>query len=426
MNLALMFIMLILLLLLGVPIAYSIGGAGIVFIMLQNPVFILTAPQRVWSGVNSFTLIALPLFMLAGELMNYSGLSKRLINFSEVLVKPIKGSLAEVNVVANLIMGGISGSSVADASALGSVLIPEMEKKGYSKGFSAGLSVASSTMGMIIPPSIPMIMYSMVSGASIAKLFLSGLIPGILIAIIQVIMVRIIEKKRGYLPAQRKIPFSEVLQISKDGIFAILMPLFIVFSIAFGIATPSESAAIAVLYALIIGFLAYRELTMRDVVKALKKTASMSSSIMIIGGYTSIFTWILAIEQVPTAISNFLISSHIPAFLVFLLFDILLLILGTFLDVTPCILLITPIFLPALRSLGMNEIQFGAVLIVGMAIGLVTPPVGMCLFVGSKLSGLKISEVFKEAAPFLICNVIVLLLVTFIPFISLWLPGLFG
>jgi tripartite ATP-independent transporter DctM subunit len=426
MNLAIMFIALIVLLILGVPIAYSLGGSGILYLLLQNPTFLLTMPQRVWSGTNNFIIIAMPLFMLAGELMNHGGLTRRLIDFSMLLVKPIHGGLGEVNVISNMICGGISGSSVADASALGSILIPEMVRKGYSNGFSAGLTVASATMGMIIPPSIPMLMYAMVSGASVGKLFLAGVIPGILIAATQVVMTRIISKRRGYIQAPRKMPMREMLEVSKNGIFAILMPVFIIISIAFGIATASESAGIAVLYALILGFLLYRELKAKDVVKALKKTAIMSSSIMIIGGFTMIFTWILAVEQVPVAISNFLLASHIPTLVVFFFLDVLILFLGTFLDVTPCILLVAPILMPVMRQFGMNEIQFGAVLIVGLAIGLVTPPVGMCLFVGSKISGLSIMKIFKEALPFLICNTIVLFLVTFVPQISLWLPQLIG
>lgn len=426
MNLAIMFIALAVFLILGVPIAYSLGGAGILYLILQNPVFLLTMPQRVWSGTNNFILIAMPLFMLAGEFMNYGGLSHRLIDFSMLLVRPIHGGLGEVNVISNMILGGISGSSVADASALGSILIPEMVKKGYSNGFSTGLTVASATMGMIIPPSIPMLMYAMVSGASVGKLFLAGAIPGILIGVTQILMTRIISKRRGYIQALRKMPVREMLEVSKNGIFAILMPVFIVFSIAFGIATASESAGIAVLYAFVLGFFVYRELKMKDVLKALKRTAIMSSSIMIIGGFTMIFTWILSVEQIPRAISNFLLASHISAPVVFFLFDVLILFLGTFLDVTPIILLIAPILMPVMRQFGMNEIQFGAVLIVGLAIGLVTPPVGMCLFVGSKISGLPIMKIFKEALPFLICNTIVLLLVTFIPQISLWLPHLMG
>lgn len=424
MELSLMFFALIVLLVIGVPIAYAIGTSGILYMLLSNPTFLMTFPQRIWSGTESFIIIAMPLFMLTGELMNHSGLTRRLIDFSMLLVRPIRGGLGEVNVVASMIFGGISGSSVADTSALGSILIPDMVKKGYPKGFSAGVTVASSTIGMIIPPSVPMLMYAMVSGASVGKLFLAGLVPGVLVGLTQLVMTYVISRKNGYHPEKEKVDFKQALKVTKDGSLAILMPLIIIVSVSAGIATASESAGVAVLYAMILGFFVYKELKWTDVRKALKKTFMMSSSIMIIGGFTMIFTWILAVEQVPAAIGSFLVGSHIPAWMVFLFLDIIILILGTFLDVTPCILLISPILLPVMQQFGMSELQFGAIVIVGLAIGLVTPPVGMCLNVASKICNMDIVSIFKSAAPFILCNVIVLVGVTFIPALSMWLPSL--
>ena len=426
MNLAVMFAVLGGLLVIGVPIAYSLGGAGIVYMLLRDPVFLLTVPQRVWSGTNNFIIIAMPLFMLAGELMNRSGLTKRLMDFSALLVRPIRGGLGEVNVIASMIFGGISGSSVADTSALGSIEIPSMVKAGHPLGFATGVTVASSTMGMIIPPSIPMLMYAMISGASVGKLFLAGLLPGVLIGLTQFSLTYGISKKNGWHPKYERMNGREMYKTAKDGLLAVLMPVFIVLSVSLGIATASESAAIAVLYALILGFFVYKELRTKDLLKALKKTAMMSSTIMIIGGFTMIFTWILAVEQVPNMIARFLLGSGISPLAVFIFLDVLILFVGTFLDVTPCILLLVPILLPVMKQFGMHELQFGAVLIVGLAIGLVTPPVGMCLNVANKICGLSIIEIFKAALPFIICNVIVLIVVTFVPAVSLWLPGLFG
>jgi tripartite ATP-independent transporter DctM subunit len=426
MNLAVMFAVLGGLLVIGVPIAYSLGGAGIVYMLLRDPVFLLTVPQRVWSGTNNFIIIAMPLFMLAGELMNRSGLTKRLMDFSALLVRPIRGGLGEVNVIASMIFGGISGSSVADTSALGSIEIPSMVKAGYPLGFATGVTVASSTMGMIIPPSIPMLMYAMISGASVGKLFLAGLLPGVLIGLTQFSLTYGISKKNGWHPKYERMNGREMYKTAKDGLLAVLMPVFIVLSVSLGIATASESAAIAVLYALILGFFVYKELRTKDLLKALKKTAMMSSTIMIIGGFTMIFIWILAVEQVPNMIARFLLGSGISPLAVFIFLDVLILFVGTFLDVTPCILLLVPILLPVMKQFGMHELQFGAVLIVGLAIGLVTPPVGMCLNVANKICGLSIIEIFKAALPFIICNVIVLIVVTFVPAVSLWLPGLFG
>jgi tripartite ATP-independent transporter DctM subunit len=419
-----MFSTLVILLLIGVPIAYAIGASGILYLLLSNPVFLLTMPQRVWSGTESFIIIAMPLFMLTGELMNHSGLTRRLIDFAMLTVRPVRGGLGEVNVVASMIFGGISGSSVADTSALGSILIPDMVRKGYPKSFSAGITVASSTIGMVIPPSVPMLMYAMISGASVGKLFLAGLLPGVLVGMTQLVLTYTISAKRGYHPPKERTSFTQAVTVTKDGALAVLMPLLIIVTVSGGVATASESAGVAVLYAAVLGFFVYRELKWKDVFKALKKTFMMSSSIMIIGGFTMIFTWILAVEQVPAMIGNFLVSSEIPWWVVFIFLDILILVLGTFLDVTPCILLITPILLPVMQQFGMNELQFGAVIIVGLAIGLVTPPVGMCLNVASKICGMSIIDIFKSASPFIVCNIIILFLVTFVPATSLWLPSL--
>ncbi len=423
MNLITLFVSLIVFILIGVPIGYSLGGAGINYFLTENATFLMTVPQRVFSGLNSYILIAMPLFMLSGELMNHGGLTKRLINFALLICKPFRGGLGEVNVVASMIFGGITGSSVADTSALGSILIPDMIEQGYSKDFSTGVTVASSTVGMIIPPSIPMLMFAMVSGVSVGKLFMGGVIPGILIGLFQLIVVWVVSEKRGYHKIEAKIEVSKA-KVIIDGLVALLMPVMILVFTTFGITTASESAAVAVIYAVVVGALVYKELKWKHVLAALKKTAIMTATIMIIGGFTNIFTYILAIKQVPLAIANFILDSNIPNWIIFILFDILILILGTFLDVVPCILLIAPILMPVMSQLGMNEITFGMILVVGLAIGLVTPPVGMCLNVGSKISGMSIVDVFKASAPFLICNICVLLLVTFVPFVSQWLPSL--
>ena len=298
-----------------------------------------------------------------------------------------------------------------------------MIKQGYSRDFSTGVTVASSTVGMIIPPSIPMLMFAMVSGVSVGKLFMGGVIPGILIGVFQLAVVWLVSEKRGYHKIEAKIEVSKA-KVVLDGLTSLLMPVMILVFTTFGITTASESAAVAVVYALVVGTLVYRELKWKHILAALKKTAIMTATIMIIGGFTNIFTYILAIKQVPQAIAGFILQSNIPTWVIFILFDILILVLGTFLDVVPCILLIAPILMPVMSQLGMNEITFGMILVVGLAIGLVTPPVGMCLNVGSKISGMPIVDVFKASAPFLICNLCVLLLVTFVPFVSLWIPSL--
>ncbi len=413
---------LVIFIILGVPICFSLGASGLLYFLLEKPELISILPQRIWAGTNSFVLIALPLFIMAGNLMNKGGITRRIIDFSLFLVRPFRGGLGEVNVVASMIFGGISGSSVADTSAIGSVLIPEMEAKGYSKGFSAGVTVGSSTMGMIIPPSIPMLMFAMISQQSVGALFLAGAVPGIMIGLTQILLVFGISKKNNYHPEYKPVPFKVFLKQSWGGILAVLMPLFIILSISFGIATATESAGIAVLYSLILGFFVYKELTLKDVWHALIKTVLFSSSVLFIVGFSTIYTWILSIEQIPQTIGAFLENLEVSRFWILLLVDLLILLIGTFIDVVPALYLLSPILLPIMVGFGVHPLQLGAILIVGLAIGLITPPVGMCLNAATKICGMPITKIARNAVPFILCNIIVLLLVTFIPEVSIWLP----
>ncbi len=408
----------------GVPLCYSLGASAAAYFMLAKPAFMGIFAQRIWSGSCSYVLIALPLFILAGELMNNGGITRRILNFSLYLVRPIRGGLGEVNVIASMIFGGITGSSVADTSAIGSVLIPEMEKAGYDKGFSAGVTVASSTMGMIIPPSIPMLLYAMVSGASVGSLFLAGLIPGILIGVSQIVLVWFISRRRGYHPVLTPFDRADFFKTTKDGILALFMPVIIVLSVSLGIATASESAGVAVLYAAVLGFFVYRELDMGQLKDILKKTVLSSSAVMFVVGFSTIYVWILSVEQVPSMVGNFLLNLNVDRFWMLILLDVIILLVGTFVDVAPAILLLCPILLPVMKGIGMGELQFGAVMITGLAIGLVTPPVGMCLNACNKICKMPITEIFAHALPFILCNLLILLLVTFVPAISTWLPAL--
>ena len=376
-------------------------------------------PELGAAGAGLSTLISricMPLFMLAGELMNTGGITQRIINFCMELLRPIRGGLGEVNIVASMIFGGISGSSVADTSALGSILIPAMEKEGYPPEASAGITVASSTMGMIIPPSTPMIVYSMISGASVGALFVAGAVPGILIGLTQLVLVYIISAKKGWHPEKVKFDGKRAAKSLLSGIPALIMPLFIIICVSFGVCTASESAGVAVLYSMLVGFFVYKELTWKGVWEALKKTLISSSSIMLIIGFTTIFTWVLTMQKVPQTVGAFFMSLNMPAWAIALIFDVLILMIGTFIDVSPAILLLTPILLPVMVQYGFSPLQFGAMMITGLAIGLVTPPVGMCLNACNKINRMPIIEIFKGAAPYVICNVIVLIS------ISLWGP----
>ncbi len=411
---------------LGVPLAFAIGASCVTYIFSNAPTFVQMVPQRIWNGAYSELMIAMPLFMLAGELMNTGGITKRIINFCLQILKPFNGGLGEVNIVASMIFGGISGSSVADTSALGSILIPAMQDLGYPPDASAGITVASSTMGMIIPPSTPMIVYSMISGASVGALFMAGAVPGILIGLTQLVLVFVISHKKGWHPKKTPFVFKEFASAILSGIPALLMPLFIIICVSFGVCTASESAGVAVLYSMIVGFFVYKELTWKAVIEALKKTLISSSSIMIIIGFTTIFTWVLTMQKVPQIVANFFIALNMPAWGIALVFCVMILMIGTFIDVSPAILLLTPIMLPVMQNYGFSALQFGAMMITGLAIGLVTPPVGMCLNACNKINRMPIIDIFKGALPFLICNIIVLLAISLFAPLTTWLPLALG
>ena len=426
MAMIILLVLLIFFAVLGVPLAFAIGASCITYIVTDAPTFLSMVPQRVWNGAYSELMIAMPLFMLAGELMNTGGITKRIINFCLQLLKPFRGGLGEVNIVASMIFGGISGSSVADTSALGSILIPAMEDLGYPPDASAGITVASSTMGMIIPPSTPMIVYSMISGASVGALFMAGAVPGILIGATQLIVVFIISHKRGWHPAKTPFVFKEFASAILSGIPALLMPVFIIVCVSFGVCTASESAGVAVLYSMLVGFFIYRELTWKAVIEALKKTLISSSSIMLIIGFTTIFTWVLTMQKVPQIVANFFITLNMPSWGIALVFCLMILMIGTFIDVSPAILLLTPIMLPVMQSYGFSALQFGAMMITGLAIGLVTPPAGMCLNACNKINRMPIIAIFKGALPYLICNIIVLMAISLFAPLTTWLPLALG
>lgn len=426
MAMIILLVLLIFFAVLGVPLAFAIGASCVTYIVTNATTFLSMVPQRVWNGAYSELMIAMPLFMLAGELMNTGGITKRIINFCLQLLKPFRGGLGEVNIVASMIFGGISGSSVADTSALGSILIPAMEDLGYPPDASAGITVASSTMGMIIPPSTPMIVYSMISGASVGALFMAGAVPGILIGLTQLIVVFVISHRKGWHPAKTPFVFKEFASAILSGIPALLMPIFIIVCVSFGVCTASESAGVAVLYSILVGFFIYRELTWKAVIEALKKTLISSSSIMLIIGFTTIFTWVLTMQKVPQIVANFFITLNMPSWGIALVFCVMILMIGTFIDVSPAILLLTPIMLPVMQSYGFSALQFGAMMITGLAIGLVTPPVGMCLNACNKINRMPIIAIFKGALPYLICNIIVLMAISLFAPLTTWLPLALG
>lgn len=426
---ALTVILFFFLVLFGVPLCFSFAATCGAYLISMNPGSLATLASRMFNGANSFTLIALPMFIFAGELMNRGGLTQRIIDFCLLITRPIRGGLGEVNVVASIVFGGITGSSVSDTTAIGGILIPAMEKSGYPTDYSAGVTVASSTMGMVIPPSIPMLVYAVISAESVGALFMATAIPGLLIGLLQVIIVWIQSEKRGYHPVYTdKMTLKKAGTIIKESIWAMLMPVIILVSITTGICTATESAAIACLYSLIVGFFIYKDLKVKDILPALRATVSTTASVMMIVACATVFTWVMAVLRVPVILENFFVglAGKVPLFIVLLFFDVLILAIGTFLDVTPALLLLGPMLVPIMAKFGIGAIQFGAMMIVGLAISLVTPPVALCLNACSKICGLKMGRIFKAARSLLLVNVIVFVLVTFVPQISTWLPHILG
>lgn len=413
---------LLLFLVLGIPIAYSLGLASLAYFVAVQPELLQVLPQRLFSGMDSYALIALPLFVFMGQLMNEGGITQRLIDFCMMFVGRFAGGLGLVNVGASMLFGGISGSSTSDTASIGSVLIPEMRRRGYPAGFAAGLTVASSTMGMIIPPSIPMVIFAVTAQESVGRLFLGGVVPGLMVGVFQLLLVFRLARRRAY--PREIVPLtvrSIVGQMLRSGL-VLLMPLVVVGTVIFGIATATESAALGVTYALLVGAFVIRHLKFENVRNSLRVAAVTSAKIMMIIAFSQVFIWVLALERGPETLTGWLEQMGIGRTGLLLLIIAVVLMLGTFVDVSPAILLLTPVFLPAVEAADISPILFGVVFVSGLAVGACTPPVGNCLNVCAIVSGLRIGEIFLGALPFLAANVLMLILISIFPKLVLWLP----
>lgn len=415
---------LVLFMVIDVPIGFSMGASGLLYFLVYQPDLIAVLPARVFSGMDSSVMISLPLFVIMGHFMNHGGLTSRLIGFCMIFVGRLRGGLGLVSVMASMIFGGISGSSVSDAASIGQVMIPAMTDKGYPPRIATGLVAASSTMGMIIPPSIPMVIYAFVATESVGKLFLGSLIAGVMVGVFMMAITLVMAHRSRYPREEVNLSAVEIRRSSLEAIPALAMPLIVVGSVVSGFTTATESAAVGTVYALVVGMFFYRGLKLADLPGLFREAILSSANVMIIIAFCGIFTWILALEHVTEAVGLLFAQMHLTAVTALLLVSVIILAVGFFVDVSPAILLLTPIFLPALKLLGVSPIQFGAVLITGLAVGLVTPPVGMCLNVCSQISGLGILNVFRGAAPFLAANVLVLILIAIFPELSTWLPAL--
>lgn len=413
---------LLLLLVIGVPIAYALGLASLAYFMIEAPYGTGFVIQRFFAGINNYPLVSLPFFILMGLVMNSGGITLRLLDLSTFFVGRMKGGLGLVNVVGSMIFGGISGSSASDTASIGSVLIPEMERRGYPRSFAAGITVASSTMGMIIPPSVPMIIYAIAAEESIGRLFLGGIIPGIMVGLLQLVIVWRIAKARDY-PTE-VVPFTikEALRQARRSAAVVIMPVLIVGSVVFGFVTPTETAGTAAVYGLIIGFFLVGVSVVKDLPGAMRSAIIMSAKIMMIIAFSQVFITVLALERVPDQLADFVGGLGLDAMTFMLLTALLILLAGTFIDVSPAILLLTPVLLPVARDLGVSGVHFGVVLVSALAVGNCTPPVGNCLNVCAAICRLPIGQIFLGAAPFLVANVVVLGLLCVFPELVLWIP----
>jgi tripartite ATP-independent transporter DctM subunit len=420
----LLLLSLVVLLVLGVPIAYAIGLSSLLFFGINYPEVMQILPQRMFAGFNSYTLIALPLFILMGLLMNESGITARLINFCMIFIGRFRGGLGLVNVGASMIFGGISGSSTSDTASVGSILIPEMERRGYDRRFAAGITVASSTMGMIIPPSIPLVLYAVVAQESVGRLFAGGAIPGLMIGLFQLGIASFLAHRLGYPKEEIRLKLGDIAKQTVLSSYVLLMPVVIVGIVVFGIATPTESSGIGVLYAAIIGFAFTRRLKVPALWRCVKQTVMISSKIMIIIALSQLYIYVLALERIPEAMTELLLGLNLGPVGYMLIFGFIVLLIGTFIDVSPAILLLTPIFLPTALDIGVSPVHFGIVLVSGLAVGACSPPVGNCLNVCSAVARMGIGPIFVGALPFLVANVLTMILCILIPALVLWLPSL--
>ncbi|MDK2917936.1 MAG: TRAP-type transport system large permease protein [Candidatus Petromonas sp.] len=407
---------------LGVPIGFAIGLTSIILMFSLGMTDAMILARRLITGVDIYTLLAIPFFMLAGEIMNRVGLTNDILKFSGALVGRIRGGLAAVNVLGSMLFAGISGSAVADTAALGSLEIPMMEKDGYDKPFASAITAASAVIGPIIPPSIPMIIFGSLAQISIAKLFLGGAIPGILIGISLLGYSLFISKKRNY-PVSQAVSFKEFVQVFRNTIWALILPIIILGGILGGFFTATEAGAIAVIYAVIISFVVYK-VKLRDYKDILKGAALSTGVVMLVCATAMALTWFLAVAQLPQTLTNYLMSITENKLIFLFILNVLLFIVGMVIDLTPALFLLTPILLPISKMYGIDPIHFGVIMVANLCIGLITPPVGTVLYVTTSISKLKLEKLVKELIPMYAILFIVLMLITYVPFTVLWLPSL--
>ncbi|MBF7095633.1 TRAP transporter large permease [Alkalibacter mobilis] len=418
---SILFGLFILFLVLGVPIGFVLGLSSIGAVIAADYPLIIVS-QRLFTALDSFPLMAIPLFMFAGSIMGHGGITKRIIDFALSFVGNVRGSLAHVVAISGVLMGGISGSGVADTAALGSIMVPEMTKRNYDKGFSAALVAASGSIGLIIPPSIALIIFGVTTQASIGDLFVAGIIPGILIGGGFLLYSYYVARKNNY-PKEGKVSWAARRQNFKETIWALFMPVIIVVGIRGGMFTATEGGAVVAIYCLLISLFVYKEITIKDLPKICFEAAISTATIATIIAAISLFGWLLSSEQIPQAITGALLGVTENPVLLLILINGLLLFTGMFLDSAPAIMLLAPILAPVATSLGVDMVQFGVMMVINLTIGLLTPPVGTAMYVASNISQTPILQLSKKLMPFWLIMITVLMLVTFVPAITLLFVG---
>lgn len=419
--LILLFIMLVLILI-KMPVAFAIGITAVTA-LIQRGLPLELIPQRMFSAVNSFTLLAVPLFIFVGEIMNTGGVTQRLFNFCRMLVRHIKGSLGHVNVLASIIFAGMSGAAVADANGLGMIEIKAMRDEGFDDDFSAAITAASSTIGPIIPPSIPLVLYAVMAEQSVGRLFVGGFVPGILMGLALMVIVYFYSVKRGY-PTEPRAKLGEIVRAFWRALPSLLTPVIILAGIFGGVVSPTEAAALAAVYAVFLGFVIHRELNLKMLYQVLKRTVINSVTTLIIISSASILTWIIISSGAPAAIADALFRFTRNPVVLILLINVVLLVLGCFLEATSIIMIMVPILLPVVTGVGIDLVAFGVIFVLNVMIGLITPPMGLCLFVVARLTDLSISKLIKPILIFAAPLVFVLLMISVFPGIITFLPNL--
>lgn len=413
-------------LIIGVPIAFVLGLVGLSHLILTNQLDLLPMlMQRMYDGANNFVLVAVPMFMLAGNLMNASGITRRLIDFSNALVGWLRGGLGHVNVVVSMIFAGITGIATADTAAMCTIMVPAMSKQGYPRTFATGLTATSSVIGAVIPPSVQMVLFSVIGGVSTGKLFSAGFLPGALLGLSMMGLVAYYSYKHSY-PISARFSFSTFLKSFMDGFLALCMPFIMVGGLLIGVFSPTEASAVGVAMAIILGLFVYRELKIKDLPKILWQSGRLTAAVMVLVACASIFSWTLAMEGVPEKVANLLFYISLDNKYLFLLYiNLLLLIIGTFMDINASTIILTPILLPIAIQLGVDPVHFGLIMVLNLVIGCVTPPVGIVIFVANAVTGLEYEKVVKGILPFLIVSLIVLGITTYWASGMMFLPNLF-